>query len=468
MLARYAYLTSMIVVLWQLESIAQQQPGKAVVAGTITYAGRPIHEVTSAPVEFSFRGDKGEVTPRIVYERGNYAAFDLPPGSYTFDVYINANPHNPRDCPYGYGYYSLCSGDFLSQGNAFEVSTWYRGAKVVHIKLAQLIHITKPFDNDKNLGGGCEDMCVTRSPVQLAWDRLTDAEQGDVTSRGSIEYHYEIRRVKCSPFQDLGIELSDWSYFVGEMVLELPPNKEGEYYLMRFWANGSSAEGITWLGAYRFRVVSGEQIASRVGDVRCRSTENPIYRLSVLINNLPYGPHAHALKIMTPYNVLAGQWKYIGVNVTKLVSFVSTDTGYVMLSEASSSPRRILYEGGVARLPEVYREGGTDKVKPSQYALFYIEDIDCIVQALVVRISGEKGWYSYEGTWRVEGSGEMIEVKKLNGNFQMRSDGKNIPVIEENWMLQHFVPQPTFALTVYKEREILLKVVGIYERAARE
>ena len=206
-------------------------PGAVALAGTLAFEGRPIHELTSVEPIFSLNnvdtGEKG-IRPETEYDKGRFEIRELPPGGYIMFVSIDANPDNPGGFP---GY----PGDFFLPANAARVSVPDSGV-TFNVDLAQVIHLTLPEDNAgvmERWGETGQDMIAFASPVQFTWDAVTDGAQ----------YHYAIHRMQSEPFKAVECDVERSTTGATRVLLSLPPNKEGEFYMLQLHATKGAPSG---------------------------------------------------------------------------------------------------------------------------------------------------------------------------------------------------------------------------------
>jgi hypothetical protein len=126
---------------------------------------------------------------------------------------------------------------------------------VVTVDMERIMHLTNPEDNSVPLadwGAVCSNKIEFETPVAIAWEPLGN----DVT------YSYSIVRTICQPFGFKNDVAGDRTT-ASRVVLDLPPNKEGEFYTLRLEAQKDNrpvgslmthgANGWGW--DYRFRVL---------------------------------------------------------------------------------------------------------------------------------------------------------------------------------------------------------------------
>lgn len=196
-------------------------PTGVALSGALYFAGRPIHELTSVGPTFSFNNvDTGEraIRPETKYDSGRFEIRELPPGDYVMFVAVNANADNPGRFP---GY----PGDFLLRAKAGRVSI-PQGGTTFDVGLAQVIHLTLPQDNGSVMerwGEKGPDMIAFESPVEFAWDAVTDGAQ----------YHCAIHRMQSEPFQTLERDVEKSTTEATRVALALAPNEPNQFYLFQ-------------------------------------------------------------------------------------------------------------------------------------------------------------------------------------------------------------------------------------------
>ena len=221
-------------------------PGAMTVNGRLFFDGRPLSDITKAAATFRLYSQdiKQWITPDYAYDAGS-AAFmlkGLAAGNYTCEVKVDADPSNPAQYP----------GDYKGR-ISFTAAPTLKEAVVVDME--QIMHLTSPEDNGVALadwGAVCLNKIEFETPIAIAWEPLGEG----------VTYSYSIIKTVCRPF---GFEeaVAGDKTTASRVVLDLPPNKEGEFYTLRLEARKNNrpvgslmthgANGWGW--DYRFRMV---------------------------------------------------------------------------------------------------------------------------------------------------------------------------------------------------------------------
>jgi hypothetical protein len=208
----------------------------------VLFDDKPLSSFTSVtPVFRLFNLDfKQWVVPDVTYN-ANTSTFlirDIIDANYNAQVTVDADQSNPERYP----------GDY--QGSIYA----NLASKAEHtMEVTRIIHITGPEDNSQLITDWsiCSNMFEVETPAVIAWESLGK----DVT------YSYSIDRTAC-PFvlkQTVAADKTSAS----KIVLDLPPNKKGEYYTLKIEArkNNKAIGSLVvhrkdgWNWDYRFRVI---------------------------------------------------------------------------------------------------------------------------------------------------------------------------------------------------------------------
>ena len=221
-------------------------PGVNTVNGRLFFDGKPLSEFTAAAavIRLYSRDLKQWITPDFAYDADS-AAFQLngiAAGAYTGDVKVDADRSNP----------DLYPGDYKGKFNFNAVPS---APVVVTVDMERIMHLTSPEDNTVPLadwGAVCSNKINFETPVAIAWEPLGN----------DVSYSYSIVKTVCQPFafkDDVAGDRTTSS----RVVLDLPPNKDGEFYTLRLEARKNDrpvgslmthgANGWGW--DYRFRVL---------------------------------------------------------------------------------------------------------------------------------------------------------------------------------------------------------------------
>jgi len=220
-------------------------PGKISIKGLLLFDGKPLSAFTSADARIRIydRTLRTWITPAFEYD-GKTGAFQLTgiaEGSYSCDVQVNADPVN--------GQYP---GDY--KGSA-HFSALLTSAPTLTVDMERLLHLTRPEDNNaplENWGDVCMNKIEFVNPVRIAWEPLGK----------DISYTFTLVRTECSPFAWKETVAGD-TITAADVVLDLLPNKTGEFYTLRIQAGKNNrpvgslmTHGKNgWGWDYRFRVL---------------------------------------------------------------------------------------------------------------------------------------------------------------------------------------------------------------------
>ena len=234
-------------------SSSNPAPGKTYYPGGITamvhlvFDGRPLSEITSvsAVIRLYSQRLKQWFTPDYSYDAGTGTVRlrGIAEGTYSGQATVDANPSNP----------DLYPGDY--KGNFF-IDALQSSPAVVTAFMERIMHLTSPEDNGVPLAEwspGCSNKREFETPVVIAWESL---------GKG-VSYGYSIVRTVCQPFAFKESVAADRTEET-RLVIDLPPNKEGEFYTLRIEAqkNDKPVGSLMthgnngWGWDYRFRVLS--------------------------------------------------------------------------------------------------------------------------------------------------------------------------------------------------------------------
>lgn len=197
--------------------------GECLIEGNLRFDGLPIKNFTSVEPVFSFNNlDTGQrgIKTRTEYNKSQFKICELPDGNYNIFISINANTDNPGRYP---GY----PGDFFKR--LLKESILKKGNPRLDIDLEKVIHLTHPQDNWGLMdlwGEKGEDMIAFKSPVEFAWESLGN----------NVQYHYRINRMQSEPFKYLERHIEKSTTKEASISIELPTNKENEFYLFHMYA----------------------------------------------------------------------------------------------------------------------------------------------------------------------------------------------------------------------------------------
>jgi hypothetical protein len=221
-------------------------PGAIMVKGQLFFDGRPFSDVTAAAalIRLYSRELKQWITPDYAYDAasGTFQLTGIAAGSYSGEVKVDADRSNPDQYP----------GDYKGRFNFNAVPP---SRVVVTVDMERIMHLTSPEDNNVPLadwGAVCSNKIEFETPVAIAWEPLGS----------DVFYSYSIVRTVCQPFGFKEAVAGDRTT-ASRVVLDLPPNKEGEFYTLRFEAqkNNKTVGSLMTHGAngwgwdYRFRVL---------------------------------------------------------------------------------------------------------------------------------------------------------------------------------------------------------------------
>jgi hypothetical protein len=221
-------------------------PGEFTVRGRLLFDGKPLSSLTSAAVVVHIynRELKKWITPDYTYDAGSgtFQLKGVPSGPGNGEVRIDADGSNPAQYP----------GDYRGRFNFTPGPT---AQADVSVDMERMLHLTSPEDNAAplaNWGGVCQNKIGYETPVAIAWEPLGK----------DVSYSYTIIRTVCRPFAVKNTVVADRTT-EPRAVLGLPPNEEGEFYLLRLEARKDNRpvgslmthgpNGYAW--DYRFRVL---------------------------------------------------------------------------------------------------------------------------------------------------------------------------------------------------------------------
>jgi hypothetical protein len=221
-------------------------PGAITVTGGLLFDGKPLPEFTTAPAVIRLYSQhlKQWFTPDYSYDAGagTFQLRGIAEGIYTGQVTVDADRSNPDQYP----------GDY--KGSIF-LNAVPTSPAVVTVDMERIMHLTSPEDNSVPLadwGAVCSNRTEFERPVAIAWEPLGNG----------VSYGYSIVRTVCRPFGFKEAVAADRTT-ASRVVLDLPPNKEGEFYTLRLEARKNDrlvgslmTHGKNgWGWDYRFRVL---------------------------------------------------------------------------------------------------------------------------------------------------------------------------------------------------------------------
>jgi hypothetical protein len=115
---------------------------------------------------------------------------------------------------------------------------------MIELDLDRLLHLTEPVDNGAPIAGldlPCAEQALLPSPTRFAWEPPVPPAQDPV-------YHYQVARVACDPFRELGLATKG-STRETSIELELPPSLPGESYTFRLYAT-SDGEAVAFITSH--------------------------------------------------------------------------------------------------------------------------------------------------------------------------------------------------------------------------
>lgn len=220
-------------------------PGAIMVNGGLFFDGKPLSDLTSAAAVIRIYSQelKQWLTPDYAYDAGSgtFQLKGIAAGSYTGEVRVDADRSNPDQYPGDY------KGKLSFNAMASRATTT--------VDMERIMHLTSPEDNGVPLtdwGAVCLNKIEFETPVAIAWEPLGN----------DVFYSYSIVRTVCQPFEFKDAVAGDRTT-AARVVLDLPPNKDGEFYTLRLEARkndrpvGSLMTHGTngWGWDYRFRVL---------------------------------------------------------------------------------------------------------------------------------------------------------------------------------------------------------------------
>ncbi len=221
-------------------------PGAITLNGRLLFDGKPLSDFTTAPVDLRLYSQelKQWITPDYTYDAGSgtFQIKDIAAGTYTGEVRVDADRSNPAQYP----------GDYKGKAAFNAVSA---SPDSVTVNMERIIHLISPEDNGAPLadwGAVCSNKIEFETPVAIAWEPLGN----------DVFYSYSIVRTVCQPFGFKEAVAGD-RIAATRVVLDLPPNKDGEFYTLRLEANKNNrpvgslmTHGTNgWGWDYRFRVL---------------------------------------------------------------------------------------------------------------------------------------------------------------------------------------------------------------------
>lgn len=191
--------------------------GEGRVLGTVTFEGRPVSEVTDLSPRFWMRDERTgkQVPAEVRYDphSGGFAVEGLPPGEYYLSARLDTEGMNPL--PYAG---DLAGGARLRTADA----PW-------DVEVREVLHLLAPEDNSGPFPRRARSECEgggfrTTGPVRVRWERPRLVRSRDLT------YRVMVVRLAC-PYRRKGLVASRQTTET-EVLLDLPPTREGEFYLM--------------------------------------------------------------------------------------------------------------------------------------------------------------------------------------------------------------------------------------------
>ncbi len=221
-------------------------PGAITVSGRLLFDGNPLSGLTTAAATFRIYNQelKQWITPHYEYDAGSasFRITGIAAGSYTGEVKVDADSSNPNQYP----------GDYKGRLSFNAVQA---APAAITVDMERIMHLTSPEDNGLPLadwGAVCSNKIAFPTPLTIAWEPLGK----------NVTYSYSLVKTVCQPF---GFEeiAAGGKTTASRVVLDLPPNREGEFYTLRLEARkndkliGSLMTHGTngWGWDYRFRVL---------------------------------------------------------------------------------------------------------------------------------------------------------------------------------------------------------------------
>lgn len=191
-----------------LSGCASSRPS---VRGVLLYDGKPADGIFSSEPSIWIRSEESKELPKpkVVYEKGSFSAWGLPGGEFGLNVNISETGKSPCCYP----------GDY-NGWTTFGVSG--KMTSYLDVDLVRIIHLMSPQDNSSIIplwDAQCMDHVTLPGPVRFSWEPLGD----------DVYYDYLIVRVVC-PYKRVGIA-AQGSTTGTDLVLELPPSRENEFYV---------------------------------------------------------------------------------------------------------------------------------------------------------------------------------------------------------------------------------------------
>jgi hypothetical protein len=221
-------------------------PGEIIVKGRLFFDGKPLSDFTEAAATFRLYSQdlKQWITPDYTFDAvsGTFQIKGIAKGTYTGEVKVDANRSNPAQYP----------GDYKGKISFNAVPA---APEATTVNMERIMHLISPEDNGVPLaawGRVCSNKIEFETPISIAWEPLGN----------DVSYSYSIVKTACPPFRFKEAVAGDRITASG-VVLDLPPNKEGEFYTLRLEASKNNrpvgslmthgANGWGW--DYRFRVL---------------------------------------------------------------------------------------------------------------------------------------------------------------------------------------------------------------------
>ncbi len=221
-------------------------PGAIAVTARLLFDGRPLSDLTGAPATIRLYNQhlKQWFTPDYSYDAasGTIKLRGIAEGTYTGQVLVDADRSNPDQYP----------GDY--KGNV-SFTAAPASAVMATVNMERIIHLIRPEDNGTPLtewGEVCSNKIEFETPVEIAWEPIGSG----------VSYSYSIVRTVCQPFGFKEAVAADRTTAT-RVVLDLPPNRAGEFYTLRLEARKNDrpvgslmSHGKSgWGWDYRFRVL---------------------------------------------------------------------------------------------------------------------------------------------------------------------------------------------------------------------
>lgn len=215
----------------QSQTISKENYGT--IKGRILYDGTPIAELTNAKPNMTFRvrdiRNRGKGTPRHDdfdwrIEGSNYVVTQIPQGSYSMLVFVDANEDNAPGLP----------GDFTTDTIYFEINKT-GSTKTIDINLRQRMRLLKPVDSYQKQPYALPPALPEHlSPVEFKWEALPGADYYDY-----VVLHGAPSDKKDGTYVMVGTAAGGRTRETS-CRLELPPSKGGQFYEFSVYASHRS------------------------------------------------------------------------------------------------------------------------------------------------------------------------------------------------------------------------------------